>query len=136
MTQQTATFPNTASVLAIVAGSLMIAAAIIILIVGTFVIPHLSEATFPTTVPSSDRAGFVGGILQGVGLFGLVSGAIVLVSGAMLRSNPGQRSLCGVLILVFSVLSFFWTGGFVIGAILGIVGGILALSWKAPRVQA
>ena len=33
----------------------------------------------------------------------------------------------GVLILVFSVLSFFGSGGFVIGAILGIIGGVMTL---------
>jgi hypothetical protein len=35
-----------------------------------------------------------------------------------------------VLILVFSILSFIGLGGFVVGAILGIVGGVLALRWK------
>jgi hypothetical protein len=164
MTQQTTAHPNTASVLAIIAGSLMVAAAVIILIVSAYVVPHINDfiaqgirsgafnvsspnfngsffghngsfygyngtAFSPSGIPS-----FVGGIMQGIGLFGLISGIIVLVSGAMLRTNPSQRTLWGTLILVFSVLSFFGTGGFIIGAILGIVGGIMALTWKAPTV--
>jgi hypothetical protein len=158
MTQQTTAHPNTASVLAIIAGSLMVAAAFIILWVSAYIIPHINDfiaqgirsgafANSPqfngsffnhynaTSVSQSQIPGFVGGIMQGIGLFGLVSGIIVLVSGAMLRANPGQRTLWGTLILVFSVLSFFGSGGFVIGAILGIVGGIMALTWKAPTAQ-
>jgi len=47
---------------------------------------------------------------------------------------PDQQRTWGVLILVFSVLSFLGLGGFVVGAILGIVGGVFALRWK-PAVR-
>ena len=85
------------------------------------------NGTFPyqTFVP-----GFISGITAFVGAVGLVSGLVVLISGAMLRSNPGQRTLWGVLVLVFSCLSFLGFGGFVIGAILGIIGAIMALTWR------
>jgi len=33
-------------------------------------------------------------------------------------------------VLVFSVLSLLGMGGFFIGAVFGIVGGMLALTWK------
>ena len=33
---------------------------------------------------------------------------------------------------IFSVLSFFGSGGFVVGAILGIIGGIMILRWRRP----
>jgi hypothetical protein len=93
---------------------------------------HGYNGTFPfqTFVPA-----FVSGITAFVGAIGLVSGAMVIVSGAMLRSNPSQRSLWGVLVLVFSCLSFFGFGGFIIGAVLGIIAGIMALTWK-PSVRA
>ena len=80
--------------------------------------------------------GFVAGITAVVGTFGLVSGVIVLISGVMLRINPSQRTIWGVLILVFSVLSFFGIGGFIIGAILGIIGGVMALRWKPSTTAA
>ena len=48
-------------------------------------------------------------------------------------SSPNQRTLWGALVLVFSCLSFFGFGGFIIGAILGIIGGIMALTWKTHR---
>ncbi len=137
MTQQKAAYSNTASVLAIIAGSLMVAAAVIILILGTFIVPRLSDTSFHSSqsLPTANVPGFVGSVLQGIGLFGLISGIIVLVSGAMLRTNPSQRTLWATLMLVFSVLSLFGTGGFIIGAILGIAGGVKALTWKAPMLQ-
>jgi hypothetical protein len=52
----------------------------------------------------------------------------------MLLAKVGQRRTWGILILVFSVLSFIGLGGFVIGAILGIVGGVLILRWRPPVV--
>jgi hypothetical protein len=157
MTQET--HPNKASVLAIVAGSLMVAAATILLIVSAYIMPHINDfiaqgirsGAFNVTSPnfnntffnhvngtnflSSAVPGFVGGIVTSVGLFGLVSGIVVLVSGVMLRTSPSQRTLWGTLILVFSVLSFLGTGGFIVGAILGIIGGIMALTWRAPMGQ-
>ncbi|MGA2198316.1 MAG: DUF6114 domain-containing protein [Nitrososphaerales archaeon] len=133
--QTVAEYPNRASLLAIVGGCLMVAAGLLILGVGVFIIPHLNPSLFNNTagsVPVQNLPGFVGSVLQGVGLFGLVSGLIVLGSGIMLRINPNQSMVFGLLILIFSVLSFFGSGGFVIGAILGIAGGIMTLRWRRP----
>jgi hypothetical protein len=90
---------------------------------------HGFNGTFPfqTAIPA-----FVSGITAFVGAVGLVSGIVVIISAAMLRSNPHQRTLWGALVIVFSCLSFFGFGGFIIGAILGIIGGIMALTWKPP----
>ena len=69
---------------------------------------------------------------------GLISGIIVLISAIMLKIRPGEgtqglRACCimwGTMILVFSIVSLFGgsMGGFLVGAILGITGGALALS--------
>ena len=45
----------------------------------------------------------MGSVLQGWGLFGLVSGLIVLGSGIMLRIKPEQSAVFGLLMLIFSV---------------------------------
>jgi len=50
----------------------------------------------------------------------------------MLRFMPSQRQTWGIFILVFSILSFFGFGGFIVGAVLGIVGAIMILRWKPP----
>lgn len=116
----------------------MLAAGLIVLMVGVFVIPHLNPSVFNNingpgaNVSIQNPQGFVGSILTGVGAFGLVCGIVVLGSGIMLRTKPEQSSVFGVLILTFSVLSFFGSGGFVVGALLGIVGGAMTLRWRKP----
>ena len=52
------------------------------------------------------------------------------MSATMLLAKVGERRTWGILILVFSVLSFIGLGGLVVGALLGIVGGIMTLRWK------
>lgn len=66
------------------------------------------------------------------GILGLIFGAIVIVSALMLNRKPEQHSTWGILIVLFSVLSIFGgaMGGFGAGLILGLIGGILAITWK------
>jgi len=138
MTQQPATgYPKAASILAIVGSVLIILCGMLLTAVGAFILPHVSFAnvTTPPHLAPGSLPSFVSGIVEGIGLFGLASGIIVLTSAILLMAVPSQRRTWGVLILVFSILSFLGIGGFVIGAILGIVGGILALRWKPPVQQ-
>jgi len=140
MTQQTeGGHPTTGAVLALVGGTLMMLSGILFLAVSTVILPNLDIASFPNVhTPPGLTPGSISAIASGVvgamGLFGLVSGIIVLVSAVILLTKPSQVRTWGVLILVFSVLSFLGPGGFVVGAILGIVGGILTLRWK-PSLQ-
>jgi hypothetical protein len=71
-------------------------------------------------------------IFLGIATFGLLCGIVVLISAVMLKRRPAAHSTWGILIVVFSVLSFFGFGGFFVGAVLGIVGGALALNWRLP----
>ena len=68
------------------------------------------------------------GFMSSLMLVGLIAGIIVVVSAIMLNLRPTEHWAWGVLILVFSVLSFLGMGGFFIGAILGIIGGAFAIS--------
>ncbi len=77
-----------------------------------------------------------GGWFYGFAAIGLIAGIVVLVGAVMMYTRRGSAQTWGLLILVFSIISLFGMGGFFIGAILGIVGGILALAWNpgvAPR---
>jgi hypothetical protein len=71
------------------------------------------------------------------GVLGLVFGVIVIVSAIMLNSRPMEHSTWGVLIVIFSVLSIFGgaIGGLGVGLILGVVGGVLAITWKTTQTQ-
>ena len=70
-----------------------------------------------------------------MGVLGLIFGAIVIISALMLNSKPKQHSTWGSLIVLFSVLSIFGSamGGFSIGLILGLIGGVLAVTWKPTK---
>jgi len=72
--------------------------------------------------------GLLGWLSCAAGLIGIVSGIIVLYGAFTLRSSPKERTTWGALILAFSLISLLGSGGFLIGAILGILGGILALA--------
>lgn len=86
----------------------------------------------------------IGGILAlifpevGIALIalGLVFGVVVLIGAIMLYAQPQQHVIWGILVLLFSIFSLVIGGGFIIGFILGLVGGILALVWKPPVAPA
>ena len=53
----------------------------------------------------------------------------------MIYSKPANKKAWGILVIAFSIPSVITGGGFIIGFILGIIGGAQALSWK-PKMQA
>lgn len=65
---------------------------------------------------------------------GLLSGLIVLIGAILLNAQPEQSVSWGIVILIFSVISLWGMGGFFIGAVLGVIGGALAVGSK-PQVQ-
>ncbi len=74
--------------------------------------------------------GFGGGGFYGLAAIGIVSGIIVLIGAIMLYSQPAKASTWGAIVLAFSIASLFGMGGFFLGAILGVLGGVLAIAWK------
>jgi len=64
-------------------------------------------------------------------IIGLASGALVILGAVMLYSRPFEKDLWGAIIIAFSILGILGgMGGFMIGLVLGIVGGALALAWN------
>jgi hypothetical protein len=55
-------------------------------------------------------------------------GAILIIGGYLIYRKPESAGKWGVAILVASIVGLFGMGGFFIGPILGIIGGILALT--------
>ena len=78
--------------------------------------------------------GFPSNMMVGFELVGLVSGALVVIGAIMMRAHPGEHVAWGTIVLVFSITSFLGMGGFIIGALLGIAGGAVALSWR-PTIK-
>ncbi len=73
---------------------------------------------------------WMGGFFWILPLLSIVFGVLILVGAVMLYTKPEQAQSWGIVILVLSVVSLFFGGGFFIGALLGIIGGILALTTK------
>lgn len=69
---------------------------------------------------------------------GAAVGAVILIFGILTLMSPPQNKLYGLLAVLGGVLSFVTSnlGGFVIGAILSILGGALTFAWTVLPEQA
>ncbi len=72
------------------------------------------------------------------GFLSYVLPLVLLLCGLLVWATPGQRLFYGVLALLTAVYSLIGLnfGGFLIGMLLGIVGGALTLAWTRPRLPA
>lgn len=73
------------------------------------------------------------GMMGGLSIIGLIAGTLVIICALMLNMHPRDHITWGTIIVVFSVISLLGMGGFYLGALLGIAGGALALSWRPKR---
>ena len=74
---------------------------------------------------------FAFGVGAVLGIGGIIFGILIIVFASLLNAHPEQHVTYGILILVFSIISWFGAfGGFFIGFLLGLIGGILAITWK------
>jgi len=109
--------PTGATVLSIIGGVFILLGGLAELAVGSYV--------------SSLSFGIAGGGLLLFGALGVILGMLVLIFGILLSTQPENHSTYGVLILVFAVISLTsFGGGFFIGFLLALIGGILAITWK------
>ena len=65
---------------------------------------------------------------------GLIFGVLVLLGAIMLHKKPANKKVWGIIIVLFSIPSVITGGGFLIGWILGILGGVSAL--RQSKIQA
>jgi hypothetical protein len=107
--------PKIAYVLSLIAGILIILGGLVWLLAGSVI-----------------AVGFGIGLGAAIlGLIGIIVGIIVIYGAMRLNTNPNEHLTWGAVILILSILSLvFAGGGFYIGAVLGIIGGVLAIIWK------
>lgn len=75
--------------------------------------------------------GYFSPFISLAGMLGIIFALIVILSAIMLNRQPTQHTTWGILILIFSILGIFGgMGGYLIGLVLGVVGGALAIAWK------
>jgi hypothetical protein len=114
--------PTRAFNLSVAAGILIIINAVLLGAAATWfpwIIPTLPGSAGNSTVPFATLTAV-----------GLICGIIVLIGALLLHSKPVNKKTWGIIIAVFSVPSVIMGGGFIIGFILGIIGGVKALSRK------
>jgi len=114
--------PKQAFTLSLIAG---------ILIVGNAVAVGVAGAYFPwvfPTLPGSDNNATVP--FATIAVIGLICGALVLLGAVMLQAKPENGKAWGIMIIVFSIPSVVTGGGFIVGFILGIIGGAKAFRWN------
>lgn len=108
------------------------------LIAGIFIIINtalLGVATrwFPEIIPTIPGLENDTTVLYRLTAIGLLLGILVLLGALLLRIKPANKKAWGILIIVFSIPSVITGGGFIIGFILGIIGGALTLTQKKKR---
>ncbi len=70
--------------------------------------------------------------LVGLGLVGLLFGILILYGAIKMKHDPRSAHTWGILVILFSIFSWVGWGGFVVGFLLALIGGILALVWRPP----
>lgn len=126
--------PRIGFILSVIAGMLIILSAVMVLYLG--VNPSLLEAeemqgtlqelAESSGMETSEFMDLMSSMYLGMGIFGVVSGLLILLGGA-LAYYRGFRVGGGVIVLLFSILSLFGGGGLFLGLILGVIGGVLIL---------
>jgi len=119
--------PTKAFTLYLVAGILIVCNAVAVGVAATW-FPWI----FPTLPGSANNAAVP---FASIAAIGLICGALVLFGAIMLHTRPVNKKVWGGIVIVFSIPSVITGGGFIIGFILGIIGGVKALKWK-PEMQA
>jgi Family of unknown function (DUF6114)/zinc-ribbon domain len=59
-------------------------------------------------------------------------GLIIIIGAVMLWTHPQSARMWGVVILVLSIFSWVGGGGFFLGFLLALIGGILAITYHPP----
>jgi len=115
-------YPSTAFVLSLIGGIFILLAGLVNAALYAF-IGGAVLSVFPG----------LGALFIGLAVLALIFGLLIIVGAIQMRSKPESAHTWGILIIIFSVLSFVGGGGFFIGFLLALIGGILALTWRPPQ---
>jgi len=75
-------------------------------------------------------SGFMWAAVGTVAAISIAAGAVSIVGGYSIYKKPESSGAWGIAILISGIVGLFGMGGFLIGPILSIIGGILALAKK------
>ncbi|MEM0062126.1 MAG: hypothetical protein QXT53_07630 [Ignisphaera sp.] len=81
-------------------------------------------------------AGFIRGVVIVIIALIIIIGIVIVIGALQIRSGmPKKVRTWSMIVLILSIISLFFGGGFVIGSILSLVGGILGLVWKPSKAE-
>jgi hypothetical protein len=118
---QSGSYPVAAFVLTLIGGILILLDGLYVAAIAAF-IGSVVGAFFPG----------LGLLIIALGVIALLFGLIILVGAIQMHSHPQSAKTWGIIVLILALISFVGGGGFYLGAILAIVGGILAIVWHPP----
>jgi hypothetical protein len=125
--------PTVPFVLSLIAGILTLIGGLTVAYVGLWRFEFMGRVMRRHGYAYAAAPGYFSPFISLTGMLGIIFGLIVIVGAIMLNRRPAQHTTWGILILIFSILSIFGgLGGYLVGLILGIVGGALAIAWKPP----
>jgi len=123
--------PNTAYIISLIGG--------ILILVGSMVMALMIGSGYWWMGMNGSHYSMMGafsvdsGMMYLLSAFGVACGIVVVIGSLMLNRRPQEATTWGSIILVFSLLSLVDMGGFIIGALLGIIGGVIALTWEGTK---
>src|SRR5439155_18503695 len=115
--------PTAAFVLSLIGGIFILLDGILLAVVGSAI-----------AIGGLAGSGTAGGIVSAIGAIGVIFGLIIIIGGVMMYQKPQSHTMWGVIVLILSLISIITGGGFIIGLILGLIGGLLLWSLSLPWV--
>lgn len=58
----------------------------------------------------------------------LISGIVVIIGAILVSKRPQEATICGIIVLVFSIVSLVGMGLSILGSIIRMIGGVIVLS--------
>lgn len=65
-----------------------------------------------------------------IGIILMIVASIISGAAITLLVKPDLRKTAGISIILFSLLGLLFGGGWFIGSVLGVIGGLLAIIWR------
>lgn len=76
----------------------------------------------------------LGALLIAYAVLALIFGLVIIFGAIKMRSNPESARTWGIIVVIMALISIVGGGGFFIGLILALIGGILAVVWHPPAM--
>lgn len=119
--------PTAAMVLGLIGGIFILIGGLVFILIGSVV----------GAIMAGTQGAGAQNLIYALGGLGILSGLLVIVGSVMLYTKPEKHAMWGAIVLVFSLISLVTSGGFFIGFILALIGGILGIIFKpAPAMGA